>query len=67
MVANIDDLDTLLKGVHLDLLDVTIDARAAFLPAAATMAALWHRRGIAASAARGAFNANPLAAFALEG
>jgi methylmalonyl-CoA mutase len=67
MVTGVADLDDALQGVHLELLDVTLDAGAAFLPAAATLAAVWKRRGIASSAARGAFQADPLATLASDG
>ncbi|EMI44668.1 methylmalonyl-CoA mutase subunit beta [Rhodopirellula sp. SWK7] len=67
MVAGADDLDAALAGVHVDLLDVAIDAGAAFLPAAATLAAVWKKRGIGDAAARGSFNADPLAALARDG
>ncbi|MCM2372004.1 methylmalonyl-CoA mutase family protein [Aporhodopirellula aestuarii] len=67
MVGGVEDLDATLAGVHLDLLDVAIDAGAAFLPAAATLAAVWKKRGIATEKARGAFNADPLATLARDG
>jgi methylmalonyl-CoA mutase len=67
MVYHTDDLDRLLHGVHLDMIGVTLEAGAAFLPAAALLAALWRRRGVAADQARGAFNADPLAVLARDG
>jgi methylmalonyl-CoA mutase len=67
MVYHRDDLDTALAGVHLDMIGVTLEAGAAFLPAAAMLVALWQRRGIAPEHARGAFNADPLAVLARDG
>ncbi len=67
MITSVDDLDAALQGVHLELLDVMLDAGAAFLPAAATLAAVWTKRGIENSAARGAFQADPLATLASDG
>jgi methylmalonyl-CoA mutase len=46
---------------------VTLEAGAAFLPAAALLAALWRRRGVSPDHARGAFNADPLAVLARDG
>jgi len=65
--ATLDDLDRLLAGVLLDLAPVALQAGAAFLPAAALLAALWRRRGIADADAKGAFDADPLGALAALG
>ena len=67
MIYCVDDLDRLLTGVYLDLLTVSLDAGAQFVPAAAMLQALWNRRGIAADAAKGAFNADPLGTLARTG
>jgi methylmalonyl-CoA mutase len=67
MAYHVADLDRLLAGVHLDMIGVTLEAGAAFLPAAATLAALWRRRGVTPEEARGAFNADPLAVLARDG
>ncbi|QLH40529.1 MAG: methylmalonyl-CoA mutase small subunit [Defluviicoccus sp.] len=67
MVYSVDDLDRLLTGVYLDLITVSLSAGAQFVPAAAMLEALWQRRQIAADAARGAFNADPLAALVRRG
>jgi methylmalonyl-CoA mutase len=67
MAYHVDDLDTLLSGVHLDMIGVTLEAGAAFLPAAAVLVALWRRRGIRPDQVRGAFNADPLAVLARDG
>jgi methylmalonyl-CoA mutase len=67
MVYHADDLDRALAGVHLDMIGVTLEAGAAFLPAAALLVALWRRRGVGPDQARGAFNADPLAVLARDG
>jgi methylmalonyl-CoA mutase len=67
MAYHVDDLDAALAGVHLDMVGVTLEAGAAFLPAAALLMALWRRRGVSTDQARGAFNADPLAVFARDG
>lgn len=67
MVYHVDDLDQILAGVHLHMVGVTLEAGAAFLPAAAMLIALWRRRGVAPEQARGAFNADPLAVLARDG
>jgi methylmalonyl-CoA mutase len=51
----------------LPLIGVTLEAGAAFLPAAALLAVLWRRRGITPDQARGAFNADPLAVLVRDG
>jgi methylmalonyl-CoA mutase len=60
-------VDAALAGVHLEMVGVTLEAGAAFLPAAAALAALWRRRGVGPDRARGAFNADPLAVLARDG
>jgi methylmalonyl-CoA mutase len=67
MAYDVDDFQAALQNVQLELVDIAVDAGAAFLPAAATLAALWQRRGITPDNARGAFNADPLATLAAEG
>jgi methylmalonyl-CoA mutase len=67
MAYHVDDLDIALANVHLDMIGVTLEAGAAFLPAAALLAALWRRRGVAPEHARGAFNADPLAVLVRDG
>ncbi len=64
LAYSVDDLDAALDDVRLDLIGVALDSGAAFLPAAALLAALWQRRGIAPTQARGAYNADPLAVLA---
>lgn len=57
---SVDDLDSLLDGVFLDMAPVALEAGAAFRPAAELLQALWERRGIAPEKALGAFNADPI-------
>ena len=67
LAYSVDNLDVALDDVHLEMIGVALESGAAFLPAAALLAALWQRRGIAPAQARGAFNADPLAVLAREG
>jgi methylmalonyl-CoA mutase len=67
MAYHVADLDRILAGVHLHMIGVTLEAGAAFLPAAALLVALWRRRGVTPDQATGAFNADPLAVLARDG
>jgi methylmalonyl-CoA mutase len=67
MVYHVDDLDRALAEVPLQTVGLALEAGAAFLPAAAALAALWRRRGVSLDQARGAFNADPLAVLARDG
>lgn len=67
MVYSVEDLDRLLIGVDLERVPVALSAGGQFLAAAGLLAALWRRRRIEGAAARGAFNADPLAALAAAG
>ncbi len=67
MAYDVDDLAAVLAGVRLEMIGLAIDAGAAFLPAAAVLAATWQRQGVAPADARGAFNADPLAVRARYG
>jgi len=67
MVYSSADFDDALSGVQLDSVGVSLEAGAAFLPAAALLAGLWQRRGVAPSQARGALNADPWGVLAREG
>lgn len=60
------DLDAALKDVRLELAGAALDAGAAFLPAAAAMAALWRKR-IPLDHALGALGADPLGVLARDG
>lgn len=63
----VNDLDEAMRGVHLEMIGVNLEAGSAFVPAALTLAALWERRGVPARAARGSFQADPLAVLARDG
>jgi len=67
MVYHVEDLETLLDGVHVSMIGVSLEAGAAFYPAAALLAALWKRRRVPSDQVRGAFNADPLAVLARDG
>ncbi len=67
MVFGVDDFDTVLADVNLEMITVAIDAGAAYLPAAASLVSLWRRRGISPQDSRGAFNADPLASLVRNG
>jgi len=67
LLPNLAAFDTLLDGVDLARTPVAIEAGAAFLPAAAMLAALWRRRGVDMAAVRGTFGADPLGTLATDG
>jgi methylmalonyl-CoA mutase len=67
MAYHVVDLDRALAGVPLDQIGVTLEAGAAYIPAAAMLVALWRRRGVSPEQAHGAFNADPLAVLARDG
>ncbi len=67
LVDNLDDLDRTLSGVDLSKTLVSLQAGSAALPAAALLVALWKRRGVAATAAKASFNADPIGTFASQG
>ncbi len=67
MIFTLGDLDETLKGVRLEAAGISIDAGAAFLPAAALMIALVQERNIAPDSIRVAFNADPLGTLASDG
>lgn len=66
-ISNLDDMSVVLEGVYLDLAPVALEAGAAFLPAAAMLAAHWRETGIAPDQALASFRADPLSALAREG
>lgn len=66
-IASLDDLDAALNGVHLEMISVSLDAGVDFLPAAATLVALWERRETPLAARRGELGGDPLAALARHG
>jgi len=67
MVYSLGDLDQTLKDVQMDVVPVSLEAGAAFLPAAALLAGLWEQRGVGGSKAVGAFNADPLGTLMRDG
>ena len=74
MAYSLGELGRALEGVRFDSTPVSLDAGAAYLPAAALLAALWQERGADArdaeapgQGARGAFNADPLGALLRDG
>ncbi len=67
MVYSADDLETVLGGVFLEAAPVALEAGAQFLPAAAMLAAVWRKRGLAPDSVLGAFNADPIGTLAATG
>ncbi|TWU29781.1 methylmalonyl-CoA mutase subunit beta [Bythopirellula polymerisocia] len=67
MAYSCDDLETALKEVQLDKVGVSLEAGAAFLPAASLLVALWQQRSIDLAEVHGAFNSDPLASLARDG
>src|SRR5262245_53999156 len=67
MAYHVADLDAALAGVSLSRVGVTLEAGAAFLPAAAVLAALWRRGGGGPAQGRRAVNGDPLAVLARDG
>ena len=67
MVYSMGDLDQALKGVRMDVVPVSLEVGAAFLPAAALLAALWQERDDEGSKILGAFNADPLGTLMRDG
>ncbi|MBY0311234.1 MAG: acyl-CoA mutase large subunit family protein [Phycisphaerales bacterium] len=61
------DWDAAFKGVHLGMIGVSLQAGAAFVPAAAQLMALWERSRVSPDTARGAFHADPLAVLVRDG
>jgi len=67
MISTVDDWDSLLAGVHLDIAGLALEAGAAAIPAAAQLVALLKRRHVHLDKAKGALNADPLAVLARRG
>ncbi|MBF0093760.1 MAG: methylmalonyl-CoA mutase small subunit [Alphaproteobacteria bacterium] len=67
MVYSTADFDALLDKVMPEMVPLSIEAGAQFVPAAAALAALWRKRDVADKAAQGAFNADPLGVLAETG
>ncbi|MDY7109536.1 MAG: methylmalonyl-CoA mutase subunit beta, partial [Planctomycetota bacterium] len=66
-ISNVDNLDQILADVDLGQVAVAVDGDGSFVSAAAMLAALWKKRSVERAQARGAFNADPLAALASAG
>jgi methylmalonyl-CoA mutase len=67
MAYSLGDFEAVFGGVQLDIAPASLDAGAAFLPAAALLAALLRRRKLKPTSVRCAFNADPLGALISEG
>jgi len=67
MLGHVDDWDTLLDGVHLDIAGIALEAGAGVIPAAAQLVALLRQRDVPLDRACGALNADPLAVLARRG
>lgn len=66
-LSTVDELDTLLEEVYLDLAPAALDAGPAAPAAAALLLALWQRREHDLSAIRGSFGIDPIGTLAREG
>ena len=66
-ILSVDDLDRALEGVHLGMVTVGFVPGSSYAETAALARALWDRRGEDPSAARIAFNADPIAELARTG
>lgn len=67
LVDDVDQLDAVLRDVDLSRVAVQVLGSTGFYSAAATLAALQERRGVAPAQRLGAFNADPLGALAARG
>jgi methylmalonyl-CoA mutase len=67
MLSTVDDLDTVLDGVHLDLAPVAVDGGAQAVATGALLLALLRRRGIADAEAMGSLRIDPIGTLAAEG
>ncbi len=67
MAHSLSDLDDTLQAVPLDRVGTSLDAGAAFMPAAVLLVSLWQKRGIDLTQVQGAFNSDPLSALARTG
>ncbi len=66
-VSSAGDLQTLARGVHLDIAGFHFDAGAAFLPAASLYIAFARQAGVPPGELRGGFNADPLKVLVRDG
>src|ERR1700753_835399 len=66
-IDTLDDLDTVLDEILLDLVPLSLDAGDRGISAAALSAPLWPRRSVPEAEARGAFNVDPIGTLAASG
>ncbi len=66
-IRSVDDLDTALADVDLSRVPIVLDAGSRFGPAAELLDSVWERRGVKPAAALGAYQADPLSAWTLNG
>lgn len=66
-LSTVDDWRDTLRGVHADMITLSLEAGAAFIPAASMLLARLDELGVPDSQRRLAFNADPLAVLAREG
>lgn len=67
IIDTLDDLDEVLKEILPDLVPLSLDAGQDAVATAAMLAAFWHRRAVAPSDARGAFDIDPIGTLATTG
>lgn len=67
MLSTVDDLETTLEGVFVELAPVAIDGGAQAIPAGALLLATLRRRGVADADAIGSLRIDPLGTLAAEG
>ena len=67
MAYSLNDLEITFRDVPLESVGLSLDASAAFLPAASLFAALWQKQGINLARVQGSFNADPLSTLARKG
>lgn len=67
VVHDLAALEAVLDDVDLATVPVSLEAGAAFLPAALSLASLWQKRGVGADKACGEFGADPLGQLAAAG
>lgn len=67
VVEGPDDLEKLLKDIHLDIVPISLSAGSKFKESAHQMENAWNNRELTKDQCKGSFNADPLAVFALSG
>lgn len=66
-IQTLEDLDAVLKDVLPDLVPISLDAGQSGIDAAEMLIALWERRGVSSSGAKGAFDVDPIGTLAESG